>query len=78
MSRRVIAVVLAVFMVVAVLPLQGCQLMSSLGVGGTTAEPFTTDYQLTQADYDFFVNNDTVDTAIVHSPFYPGNEPLPS
>jgi hypothetical protein len=78
MSRRVIAVALAVAMVVAVLPLQGCQLLSSMGIGGSTAEPFTTDYQLTQADYDFFVGDDTVDTAIAHSPFYPGNEPLPS
>jgi hypothetical protein len=65
-------------MVVVMLPIQGCQVLSSLGIGGTTAEPFTTNYTLTQADYDFFVGDDTVDTAIAHSPFYPGNQPLPS
>jgi hypothetical protein len=59
-------------------PLQGCQLLSKVGIGGTTKQPFTTDYTLSQGDYDFFVGSDTVDTAIVHSPFYPGNQPLPS
>ena len=78
MSRRVIALVLAVALLATMVPMQGCQLLSKVGIGGAAAQPFTTDYQLTQADYDFFVGADTVDTAIARSPFYPGNMPLPS
>jgi hypothetical protein len=78
MSRRVISLALAVALTATMIPLQGCQLLQKAGVGGSTAQPFTLDYQLKQADYDFFVGSDTVDTAIVHSPFYPGNQPLPS
>lgn len=69
---------LAVALATAMLPLQGCQVLGKVGLGGATAQPFTLDYQLKQADYDFFVGADTVDTAIVHSPFYAGNQPLPS
>jgi hypothetical protein len=75
MSRRVVSLALAVALVVALLPVQGCQ-PASTTVSNT--KPFTLDYTLTQADYDFFVGSDTVDTAIVHSPFYAGNQPLPS
>jgi hypothetical protein len=78
MSRRVISLAVAVALVAAMLPMQGCQLLGKLGVGGPTTQPFTTDYTVTQADYDFFVGSDTVDTAVVHSPFYAGNQPLPS
>ncbi len=77
MSRRMISLALAVALLATVVPLQGCQ---SGGPAAATAntKPFTTDYTLKQADYDFFVGSDTVDTAIVHSPFYAGNQPLPS
>lgn len=78
MSRRVIALALAIALLASMMPLQGCQLLSKVGIGGGSKQPFTTDYTLTQADYDFFVGADTVDTAIAHSPFYPGNMPLPS
>jgi len=75
MSRRVVSLAMAVALVVALLPVQGCQPTST---ANTNTKPFTLDYTLTQADYDFFVGSDTVDTAIVHSPFYAGNQPLPS
>lgn len=75
MSRRVISLAMAIALVVTLVPLQGCQPAST---ASTNTKPFTTDYTLTQADYDFFVGSDTVDTAVVHSPFYAGNQPLPS
>jgi len=78
MSRRLISFVLAVVLTAAVVPLQGCQLLGKVGLGSATTRPFTLDYELKQADYDFFVGADTVETAIVHSPFYSGYQPLPS
>jgi hypothetical protein len=70
-----VSLALAVVVVATLIPLPGCQ---PAPTATANTKPFTLDYTLTQADYDFFVGSDTVDTAIVHSPFYAGNQPLPS
>jgi len=42
------------------------------------AGPFTTDYDLTEANIDSFVANDTIETAMCAGPLYPGSRMLPS
>lgn len=42
------------------------------------AGPFTTEYDLSEANIDSFVANDTIETAMCGGPLYPGSRMLPS
>lgn len=71
--KRVVSALLAIILATSGF-LGGC---SQLGLGGSKS-PFTTEYELGEANIDAFLASDVVETAMTGGPFYDGAQPLPS
>lgn len=74
--KRVISAMLLIALVTT--SITGCGKKAVVAQKPKPQPPFTTDYQLTAENADYFLANDTAETAMGGGPFYAGAQPLPS
>ncbi|MBS3908203.1 MAG: hypothetical protein KGZ93_01000 [Actinobacteria bacterium] len=71
--RRAVAMALIALLASSSLLVGSCGLLGKKPQG-----PFTTEFEISEGNIDFFLANDTLETAITGGPFYNGAQPLPS
>ena len=72
--KRAVAILLIALLASSSLLVGGCGGL----LGAKDKSPFTTDFEIAEGNIDFFLANDTLETAITGGPFYNGAQPLPS